>query len=343
MVNQYKQNEIANTYFDAPNLASREESIMVEIIAATGFQPVKLLGRSSFWGSQKIGAFHYAGQFEGKDVVLKVQGIKPNTSEIDMLQSFERVNKSSIIRPPYLYASIPWDDQKGYEALIMEDLKGNKVVSHPASEAEVAYFFEVYREYRKNCLQEPWVGRPEKSITESIQQNFSKWLQASEEIYANHPHRKPEDARIIQEAREILIQGYQGAEPEFQHGHFSADDLYKVEDKIVLLSNLYWSWRMPLYDAVFAYHWYIYRMANAVDGLIPADIETHRAMWLSKIAALPEAQGTNARLLDLALLERETAGLVMDALTVEPTRPIAEYVVSSTRDRIIRLMEKLRS
>ena len=112
MEEQRKQNNIASTYFESSDLAEREDSILTDIAGNTGFKPGKLLGRSSFWGSDKIGAFHYVGEFEGKEAVLKVQGIKPTTSEIYMLNSFEQANKSAKLRPPYLYSSIPWNDKK---------------------------------------------------------------------------------------------------------------------------------------------------------------------------------------------------------------------------------------
>lgn len=340
---EHKQNQISDTYFQETDLAQREEAIVAEIEQQTGFVRGKLLGRSSFWGSEKIGAFHYAGMFEGKDVVLKVQGIKPATSEIYMLQSFAQHNASSIIRPPQLYAALPWDEEKRYEALVMEDVKGGKVVSCPATESEVERFFELYQDYRTHCVQQPWVARPDMSISAGIVHNFQKWIKAAEEVHKDHPHRRPEDVELAQQAQEVLVRGYENVPLEFQHGHFSADDLYQVGDEVVLLSNLYWSWRPPLSDAVFAYHWYVYRLANAVDTLSPDGIDTQRALWLSRIAQLSQAQGVGARLLSLALLERETAGLVMDALTVEPARPISAYIMDSTRTRVHELIRELSS
>lgn len=341
MTDHRKQNEIASSYFEASDLAEREPQIVQEVSEATQFVPATLLGRSTFWGSDKIGAFHYSGEYKSQPAVLKVQGIKPATSEIFMLESFEANNHSQAIRPPRLYASIPWDDDKRYEALIMEDVQGEKVVSSPTNEKEVAQFFELYQDYQENCLQTPWLDKPTKPITEVMEQNFAKWQRASEEVYPNHPLRNPQDAGIISRVRAVLASGYKNVDSEFQHGHFSAVDLYKVKNQVVLLSNLYWSWRAPLYDAIFAYHWYIYRLANTVDNLSPADIDQHRELWLSKIEAIPQAQGERRPLLDLALLERATAGLLMDALTVEPQRPIAEYVVESTRQRVLELLEKL--
>lgn len=338
---EHKQNQISDTYFQETDLAEREGVIVAEVEQRTGFVAGKLLGRSSFWGSEKIGAFHYAGTFQGKDAVLKVQGIKPTTSEIVMLQSFAQSNTSRIIRPPHLYAALPWDEEKRYEALVMEDVKGEKVVSCPAVESEVGRFFELYQDYSAHCVQKPWVVRPDMSIAAGIAHNFQKWTTAAEEVHKNNPHRQLEDVELAKQAQAVLVREYENVPLEFQHGHFSADDLYQVGEEIVLLSNLYWSWRPPLYDAVFAYHWYVYRMANAVDDVTPQQVEEHRELWLSHIRLLPQTQGTNARLLTLALLERETAGLVMDALTVDPVRPIAAYIMDSTRTRVQELIREL--
>jgi hypothetical protein len=100
-----------------------------------------------------------------------------------------------------------------------------------------------------------------------------------------------------------------------------------------LLSNLYWSWRPPLYDAVFGYHWYIYSLAQ-VEGITPEAVEAQRTLWLKHIKALPQAQGDNNKLLRLALLERAAAGLNLDALSVDPQKPITEYLVQATREQV---------
>ena len=88
--------------------------------------PDKLVSRSAWWGSSEIGAFHYAGEFEGKKAVIKIQGVKPSLSEIYMIDSFTQTNESKIIRPPYLYTHLPWDDQKRYEALVLEFIEGQR-------------------------------------------------------------------------------------------------------------------------------------------------------------------------------------------------------------------------
>ncbi len=337
-----EQNEISHTFLEGSDLGEREQEILEDVEQRTGFLPEKLLSRSSWWTSTEIGAFHYLGQYDGNKAVLKIQGVRPLISEVDMINSFAKTNRSSIIRPPYLYASLPWDEEKRYEALLLELVDGSRVVQSPTTQEELQRFFALYEDYRDNCLQSSWVEKPRTSIAARIAENFVKWQQASAQLYPDHPFRKEEDRLLIDKAVVVLSKGYQDVEPEFQHGHFSVIDLYSVGGHVVLLSNLYWSWRPPLYDAVFGYHWHIYSLAN-VEEITPEAVEAQRAIWLENIKALQQAQGSNNKLLILALLERAAAGLNLDVLSVDPQQPIAAHLVTATRDQVKQLISRAES
>ncbi|MDO8638195.1 MAG: hypothetical protein Q7R43_01370 [Candidatus Daviesbacteria bacterium] len=335
------QNEIAHSFLKGSDLASREQEILRDACQKLGFVPDKLLGRSAWWGSAEIGAFHYSGKYQGKKSVLKIQGLKPSISEIYMINSFAKTNKSKIIRPPYLYASLPWDDQKRYEALILEFVEGEKIIQTPTTQEQVKKFFEIYQEYKTNCLSSPWVDKLTKSLSDQIIDNFKKWREISFKIYPTHPLRDPKDQDLIDVAVEVLKKAYQGMEPEFMHCHVSEVDLYQVEDQVVILSNLFWSWRPPLYDAVFGYHWFIYHL-NMVGGITPEKVEEQRSLWLDEIRDLPQVREKGEKLLNLALLERATAGLNLDVLSADPKKPITKYLFESTRDQIKKLILILR-
>ncbi|MBP8591189.1 hypothetical protein KBI33_01820 [Candidatus Shapirobacteria bacterium] len=335
-----KGNEISAGYFGNPGLKKREREILEDISARSGFIPKNLMGESSWWGSSEIGAFHYTGIFEGKKAVLKVQGVRPNISEIYMIESFARENKSKIIRPPYLYCAFPWDEEKKYEVLILEFIDGPKVIQTPAAEEQIKRFFELYQDYRYHCLRSPWVGKPGGTLSAFIGRRFRRWREASFKIYPRHPLRQEGDAGLIDAAIKKLKTGYKGVEMEFVHGHFSENDLYQAGDQVVILSNLYWSWRQPFCDAVFGYHWFIYHLGS-VEGITPTEIERQRKMWLSAIGTLPQAQTKEGKkLLNLALLERAAAGLNLDSLTLDPKKPISAYLVEATRDQLKELLEK---
>lgn len=336
-----EQNEISHGYLKGSDLGGREQEVLKDASTKTGFVSTELIGRSAWWGSSEIGAFHCAGTFDGKKAVLKIQGVRPSISEIYMIESFAGVNKSRVIRPPHLYASLPWDEEKRYEALVLEFIDGKKIIQTPTTEAQVRRFFELYRDYRGNCLQSPWVDKPEGTISAGIVEKFKRWRETSFKIYPEHQLRKDSDIDLIDAAVKKLEVGYEGIEPEFMHGHFSEGDLYQVRDQVVVLSNLYWSWRQPLYDAIFGYHWFMYHL-NIVDGIKPEEVEQQRAMWLSEIRTLPQTQiKAGEKLLNLALLERAAAGLNLDGLSSDPNKPISAYLLEATRDQIKELLEKL--
>lgn len=212
-----------------------------------------------------------------------------------MIQSFSKANKSKILRPPLLYSFLPWDEEKRYEALVLEFVDGKRVVNSPTNKDELEEFFNLRTEYKKNCVANPWVDRPDFDLSEEVRINFTKWREASFKLYPTHTLRKPEDGKLIKEAIGLLVKNYEGIEPEFQHGHFSASDLLKVsENEIVILSNLYWSWKPPFYDAIFGYHWFIYhltKLPNATAELV----EDQRSLWLSKILGTHLKVGTHLK------------------------------------------------
>lgn len=339
---KHRQNLISEGVFQNSNLGKREKEIVSEISQITSFKPQKLLKRSAWWGSKHIGAFHYLGKFKSKRAVLKVQGVKPTTSEIYMIQSFRQQNKSRIIRPPFLYASLPWDNKRQYEAIILEDVGSQKIINIPINEAEVSRYYQLFAEYRQNCRSNPWLIKPNKSISSYTKDNFNKWRKASFKIYPTHPYRQKGDTNLVNKAVSLLIEGYKGINWDFQHAHLSDGDLYQVEKQVVILSNLYWSWRAPLYDAIFAYHWFIYHLADT--NLSQKEVEKQRDLWLEKIYQLPQAQSKkNKKLLTLALLERAAAGLNLDALSVDIKKPLAKYLVNSTRNRLKKLISEIKN
>ena len=335
------QNKISHLFLNGSDLQDREKEVLADASRRLGFMPVKFIDKSSWWSSKEIGAFRYEGGFEGKRAVLKIQGVKPATSEIYMIQAFSKNNKSKILRPPVLYSSLPWDDDVRYEALVLEFIDGKKVVNSPTNKDEIEEFFNLREECKKNCAVNPWIDKPNEPLSDEIKINFAKWRQASLKLYPIHPFREKDDEKLINEAIDLLGKNYEGVGSEFQHGHFSAGDLYKISDhEVVILANLYWSWKPPFYDAVFGYHWFIYNLSK-LQNVTHEIVKLQRSLWLSKINRLAKTD-RDKKLLNLAFLERAAAGLNLDALTVDFDSPIAEYLMEETRKNLKELIEKCR-
>jgi hypothetical protein len=76
MIHKPKQNEISQQFLEGSDLQERENTVLEEASKILNFSPIKLLGRSSWWTPKAIGAFHFLGKCQGKNTILKIQGIK---------------------------------------------------------------------------------------------------------------------------------------------------------------------------------------------------------------------------------------------------------------------------
>jgi hypothetical protein len=63
-------------------------------------------------------------------------------------------------------------------------------------------------------------------------------------------------------------------------------------------------------------------------------------MWLSNLMKIPQSEN-DKRLMSLALLERASAGLLIDSLSVNPELPLAGYLTEETRKQVVSLIESL--
>lgn len=328
------------------DMSQKEHEVLTEIVEATAFIPQEAIWRSSYWGTNQIGAVHYKGKYNGQTSVLKIQGVKPEISEIFMIEEFTKQNRSKIIKPPLMLTSIPWNDEKGYEAFIAEFAEGEKVLKDGqlVDLVQIQRFFELYREYRDNCLPRiPWLPVP---TSVDFEEGMKRLVQLALKAYPDHPFREKSDFELVQSAAELLDQLYERVPLEFIHGHLSANDLvYKSKGnrEVILFSNLFWKWKHPFYDAIFAYHWFMFSLAK-VDGITPEQVEEQRQLWFTQMDNLLITSSSIAqekRLLKAALLERAAAGLLIDSFLVDKEKPIARYLTESTRQEVIRLTQEI--
>lgn len=325
-------------------MSGREVEILDDIISKTGFSSREVIWRSSYWNTKQVGAVLYKGEYEGQPAVLKIQGVKPETSEIYMIEQFTAQNRSKIIRPPHLLFTIPWNDESQYEALITEFAQGKKVLkSQQLQSAEnIATFLQMYQEYRANCLPlSPWLEKPDRF---DVKEAVTNYLKQSHKAYPTDPRRKESDDKLVIEATDTLEREYKNVPVEFLHGHFSVEDLIYQGDEVVLFSNLFWKWSYPYYDAVLGYHWFIYEL-NHVKGITPKQVEEQRKLWLNALFNLPQVKGSeaNIRLMKASLLERAVAGVILDSFLVDKDNPIAEYLTESSREQVRSFLEVLRA
>ncbi|NMB56775.1 hypothetical protein GYA19_02450 [Candidatus Beckwithbacteria bacterium] len=301
-----KQNKIGEKLSQMQRQKIDEKQIVDSVCRELNFVSEKTLHKSFYWKSDVFGALLILGKFGDKKAVLKIQLAKLETSEYDMIQNLAKFNQSSLIRPPKIYAHLPY---KGtYEALILEYLQGQKIVGSPTNEEEIKEFFKYWQDYRANCCSHSWLEKPKESLFTYIQKRFLSWqkiaLEQKKEKWLNYQL----DESLIKQILAIFQKETRKMDWDFCHGHLSKNDLPLVDGKVVITSNIYWGYRWPFYDAVFAYHWYILEILNDFGF---AKVEGQEKLWLDAIYKLTKNE-RDLRLLKIALLERLCGRMLID-------------------------------
>lgn len=190
-----RQNEFTEGFSQNVDLRGREYEIVNQVHHDVNFQPGEIISRSTWWGSERVGAFQCAGTFEGKPAILKVQGAKPSASEIDAVEAVNAAASHAAMRAPYLYTSQRWDSAKGYETLIVERINSDKLIHLPTNKAEVRSFFELYANYSTKLKPTPWIDKPTEPYALTVRHNAKNQASISQENYPDHPLRQPDDKR----------------------------------------------------------------------------------------------------------------------------------------------------
>lgn len=341
-MNKVSAIDTASDFHKGYDITLSEEKIVKDIFEITGFIAEKNIWRSSYWGSNQIGASHWLGKYNNKNSVLKIQGAKPEISEIYIINEFSKQNKSKQVRPPAIYENILWDDKKGYEAIICEHASGDRVIMDGVmtTTEKVKTFFSYFKEYRNNCIpKKPWLAKPSEPI--DFDAALDRLVSNSNRAYPDGTFRDRGDIKLAKKSYDALSNVYKDTDLEFMHGHFSCKDLIyenKNSDKVVLFSNLFWKWKQPFADYVFAYHWFMYELSNVI-GITELQVESQRRIWLDEIHKIVEEK--DLRLLNAALLERSVAGFMIDSFLCDPKKPISKYLYESSKNEARRLIEEI--
>jgi len=146
-----------------------------------------------------------------------------------------------------------------------------------------------------------------------LELTFQDWRRARREIKLANELINHEDEVLVDRGIEYLIRAYGQTQAQFCHGHLSCRDVRWTKDKeMAVLSNLYWSYRIPDYDLTFGWHWRrLSLLANPRLGMKAVEVE--QPMWQRNMGEVR-----------LARLERALAGLNLD-ITMVAHLPKAEY------------------
>lgn len=244
-------NKITDRYFDQPNLAADEKRILDAITTATHFQPEKEIFRGQIYDANKVGSLIYRGTWDGKPTVLKIQGLRPDIDEIDIIERFIAQNESAMIRLPTLYAGSKWNESDGYGYLLLEYVDAPRIYEPPFADAEQQKTFcAFYQEYKSKCLRVPLFEKEANEYSSLVftTQRVSHWAK----IAQSKKHLSSENVKSLETFLQLAGRHLPSIHMEFMHGHLTYDDIFKVPNgDYVLMSNLFWSYRPEYYDAVF--------------------------------------------------------------------------------------------
>ena len=336
-----EQNDISSLREVGRDLGGRWEKILNTVTSTSDFTTTgEKVREIQWWKTGKVGSVTVYGQYEGVPAVLKIQGTRPRTSQAEMIANFASQNKSKTVRPPQIFESIKWDDALEYEALILEEVKGSfPLTQRPSNSIELDKYFEIYEEYKVNCIQDPWLKRPGEY---DYSKTLSSWMDAVIEQSSSDPFKDENDIKLVDKAVSILTANLNIDDLEFMHGHFQTGDLHKVGNEVILTSNLFWSYRVPFYDAVFGYHWWMLGMEHKPD-LTSNDLESERDQWLNKMYNLDSVnkRKDGEKMVTFALLERAIPALMVDRYMTDQSKHSAKVIAEHTRKELNRLVNEL--
>ncbi len=256
--------KIVEKYFDPGNFAGREREVLEAVCKETGFEPQREIFRGSIYDASKLGSVILRGNWQGKQAVLKLQGLNVEVDEVDTLKRLAEFFSGTRLHVPEVFVSSPWNAERQYGYHIMEDVGDQPIFAMPdpskADQIRFAQFWQVYQDRLRFI--KPWIARPKESIYEFGMSRLNHWKKIRESKAGNDPSEyTAELARFDKIARRFF-----GEVPMvFCHGHLTANDVLIRSNQYVILSNLYWTWRPQLYDTVFVIWACLVRMNRRSD------------------------------------------------------------------------------
>ncbi|HVZ66846.1 MAG TPA: hypothetical protein VG917_01160 [Patescibacteria group bacterium] len=307
--------KIVEKYFEKNDFKNRVEDILKIVCDKTHFEPEKVIFRGMIYDEDKLGSVIYKGIYKNKDAVLKLQGLRPETDEIDIIASFKHDVKSNKIRLPKLFEASHWNEKDNYGYLITEYITAPHIFEMPfATDTQMARFSEFYQEYRTSIVQ-PFIQKSEdeKVAADFVLRRISMWdkIAAAKGLLPKRLSNKKVN-QIIERFKKIQSAELKNVKMVFSHGHLTANDIYDNGSEFILLSNLYWSYRPELYDLVFGLHWCLENIQD--NNYTFEEYLAYIDKWLTHFYEIPFVKNDHdaKRKINLMLLERTMGGILLD-------------------------------
>lgn len=304
-------NKITAKYFDQNDFAQREQEVLAKVTQETGFAVKNEIFRGVIYDRKKVGSLIYRGIWEGKNAVLKLQGLKPEVDEGEIVKNFTVQNQSKIVRVPELYLHSPWNEKRRYGYLITEYIDAPKIFEMPfATPEQMQDFARFYQEYRSLALTHSWINPETLDSMAFTVQRMDHWRKISE----SKKRLKLEDyAPHLIRYYPIAVKHLPTIPMIFCHGHLTANDIYKLpNDSFVVLSNLFWSYRPQWYDLAFNIWACLQHIRNINYSF--GELLRYIEDWLVVYRSIPVVKEDKnfERKISVLLLERTIGAILVD-------------------------------
>ncbi len=335
--------KIVEKYFTQEDFSKREKEVLEIVVSKTGFTPQAVLFKGMIFDPDKIGSIIYKGIYKGKPAVLKLQGLHPETDEVDILIGFKKQNKSKIIRLPELYAYQKWNEKDGFGFLVAEFVPYPKIHEMPfPSSNQIKLFCDFYEEYKTKCINSPFVKTDEETSTKNfVLKRVETWKKISD-------HKGLLEKTISRKQIENIVNIYKDfmsknmdSKMVFSHGHLSSKDILYNGKEFVLLSNLYWTYRPEYYDLVFNLHWCLEAIEDKIFTL-EKYVEFVKK-WFDNFYQIPVVKNDEKAIknIHLMLLERTTGAILIDTGSRNETNEAVKHLLTLQIQFFNQLIERI--
>lgn len=328
-------NRVSEKYLETDgSFGERIPAIVEEVSARVGFTPDREIARGVLYERAKAGTALVAGTYRDRPAVLKLQGIKLEIEEADLMRQFTLLNGlarqegggTEKIRVPEVLLHERFDAARGYGFMVMERINGLRIYSPPsASPRARRRYAEFYGEFRRAVRQPFFLSKGGLTTPRFLEGRLERWLA----MHASAPAARRLDParldRLVAGYRAAIVRHASGLPMAFTHGHLGPDDVWVVGiDRYVLFGNAFWGWRPLWYDWAFNV-WADLMAAGTGQAATPEESMRIAEEWRTAAALVAQVRADAAfdERYRLMLLERCVGSLLVD-IPLADRAPAAE-------------------
>lgn len=249
-------NRLTDNAFSADDGRDLIKRALAEIERQHGWRPVdqEVIFSGVYYDSSKVGSFiTKATNKNGERAVLKLQLRPLPFDEGFIIRHIQKQIRSQRIRLPILFFDAPWDEQRGYGYLLMEDLSHlpHLWATRPDEQAFKRHAMFL-KEFMHNVLPiAPYLPVPLIAPKEKYRESFEHYHAIAQA--SRHRHIDSDEIDNMKVAYMAALERVQFEGFHFTHGHLSGHEIHEdhSSDTFILFANLLWSFRPEYYELVF--------------------------------------------------------------------------------------------